>query len=99
MDGDTGCCPEAEHFKAQAAACEVEALDPTLQSCCQRDLEQQAAVARLKAQLSLHDRSKERQRAASAVIRSELPPPAPTQPQGSGSGSDLDDDDEELVGT
>jgi hypothetical protein len=86
-----GCCTEAQGFAAEAEACDALACDPTLEACCQRDLEQQAMVARLKARLSIHDRSKERQRIAGQVVGTAPPAAAPAP----GSGSELGTEDEE----
>ena len=94
MNNFTGCCPEAQGFAAEAEACDALACDPTLEACCQRDLEQQALVARLKARLSLHDRSKERQRIAGQVLGGAPPAAAPAP----GSGSDELGTDEEDEG-
>jgi hypothetical protein len=97
------CCQEADAFNSEAAACEALACDPTLESCCQRDLEQQALVARLKARLSIHDRSKERLRVAGRVLGtagqpSRAPPPAAAAAAVQQLDDDLatDEDDEEL---
>ena len=92
------CCgpsapPEAAAFAAEAEACAAAACDPTLEACCQRDLEEAATVARLKAQLSLHDRSKERERLAAAVLGA--PPPAGPQQH---AGSEEEEEDDEFVG-
>ncbi|KAL4458222.1 hypothetical protein ABPG75_013087 [Micractinium tetrahymenae] len=90
------CCPqEALDFQAEAEACAAAACDPTLEACCQRDLEQAAVVARLKAQLSLHDPSKERLRAAARVLGAAPPLQAAAE-----LGSDLDSgsEDDELIG-
>lgn len=76
----------------EAVAAELDAElagDPTLQGCCRQDLEDQATAARLRAQLSLKDPSRERQRLAAQVIRA--PPP------GAGAGSDLESDDEDAA--
>jgi hypothetical protein len=96
MDDAAGCCaaPEAQGFAAEAEACDALACDPTLEACCQRDLQQQAMVARLKARLSIHDRSKERQRVAGQVVGT-APPAAAPAPD---SGSELGTEDEEEEG-
>lgn len=86
------CCPppaETAAFTAEAERCAAAACDPTLEACCQRDLEQAAVVARLKAQLSLHDRSKERERLAAAVMGA--PPQGPAA-VGQLSGGEEDDE-------
>lgn len=92
----SACCPApppgGEHAALEAVAAELDAElagDPTLQGCCRQDLEDQASAARLRAQLSLKDPSRERQRLAAHVIRA--PPP------GAGSGSDLESDDEDAT--
>lgn len=93
---DDPCCPrEALDFQAEAEACAAAARDPTLEACCQRDLEQAAIVARLKAQLSIHDPSKERLRAVERVLGA-VPPPQ----MKSDLASDLDSDsgDDEVMG-
>ncbi|PSC69616.1 thioredoxin domain-containing 9-like protein [Micractinium conductrix] len=68
MAADPCCPPETAAWAAEAEFCSAASLDPTLEACCQRDLEAAALEARLKAQLSLHDRSKERERAAARVF-------------------------------
>lgn len=45
------------------------AADPTLESCCRRDLEDQLRVVKAKAQLAPQDRTQTRQRLARAVLR------------------------------
>lgn len=91
---DPGCCAEAQSFTAEAEACNLLASDPTLESCCQRDLKEQAVVARLKAQLSIHDRSKERLRVAGRVLGAAPVASAEAlQP-----GSELDDEEDEELG-
>jgi len=62
------------------------ALDPTLQSCCQRDLEDQIRIAKYKALLTPQDRSQARNRLAGQVVAT---------PAGI-NGSDDDEDDAEL---
>lgn len=97
---DPGCCPaEAAAHQADADLCEQLACDPTLEACCQRDLEQQAMVSRLKAQLSLHNRSNERVRAVAAVLGT-APRPAPAPLQSSELGDEEEDqgEDQELMG-
>jgi hypothetical protein len=44
------------------------ASDPTLESCCRRDLEDALKIARVKAQLAPQDRSQARQRLAGQVL-------------------------------
>lgn len=90
------CCQEADAFNSEAAACEALACDPTLESCCQRDLEQQAVVARLKARLSIHDRSKERLRVAARVLGQPSHAPPPAAERQSDDDLETDEDDEEL---
>ncbi len=48
------------------------ALDPTLQDCCRRDLEEQAYVQHIKSELLSHDRIDTRKLLASQVL---APPP------------------------
>jgi hypothetical protein len=60
----TGCADHlyrAEHLEDLAS-------DPTLESCCQRDLQDQALAARLTSQLALHDRSSARLHVAQSVV-------------------------------
>ena len=94
-------CSEAQCFLRDAETCDVLSADPTLQSCCARDLEEQATVSRLKAQLSIHDRSKERLRAAGRVIGAAPPqPPPPPRPasQRQQVDSDLESEEDAVAG-
>ena len=58
-----------EFLKNEIAELTELASDPTLESCCRRDLDDQLRVARAKAQLAPQDRSQARQRIASNVLR------------------------------
>ena len=97
---DPCCAPEAAAWAADAEACDALACDPTLEACCRRDLEAQAVEARLKAQLSLADRSKERQRLAARVLGTPAQQQQQPQQQQQGElGRDLEsEEDEELMG-
>ena len=101
---DPCCAPEAAAWAADAEACDALACDPTLEACCRRDLEAQAVEARLKAQLSLADRSKERQRLAARVLgtpaqQQQLQQQQQQQAQQGELGSDLEsEEEEELMG-
>ncbi|PRW60072.1 thioredoxin domain-containing 9-like protein [Chlorella sorokiniana] len=96
---DPCCAPEAAAWAADAEACDALACDPTLEACCRRDLEAQAVEARLKAQLSLADRSKERQRLAARVLGTPAQQQQQQQQQAGELGSDLEsEEDEELMG-
>jgi hypothetical protein len=59
---------EQPNFEHQIAELRELAADPTLESCCRRDLEDQIRVAKVKATLAPQDRSQTRQRLASAVV-------------------------------
>ena len=63
------------------------AADPTLESCCRRDLEDQLHVAKTKARLTPVDRSQIRQRMASLVVASAA------HPRNEENDSVFDDDD------
>ncbi|KAK9825410.1 hypothetical protein WJX81_002679 [Elliptochloris bilobata] len=52
-----------------AAELDELATDPALQDCCRRDLQEQAYVARVKAELLAHDRTDERRLAADEAVR------------------------------
>ena len=93
-----GECSEAQCFLQDAETCDFLSADPTLQSCCARDLEEQATVSRLKAQLSIHDRSKERLRAAGRVIGGAPPPPPPPAGLQQVDSSDLESEDDAVAG-
>jgi hypothetical protein len=69
------------------------ALDPTLESCCRRDLEDALKIARVKAQLAPHDRSQARQRLAGQVL---LTPLAAGEEEEGTAGLDEDNELEEL---
>ena len=97
----SGCCPEeacqagpgpAREWANLAQELREEALDPTLAACCQRDLEEQAAAARLRARLSAVDRTDARKDAARAVLRSG-PPPFPQKDEEADSLGGSDDDE------
>lgn len=96
------CCSGRTDPGIDAVAAELDelALDPTLESCCQRDLQQQASAARLRSRLAVQDRSMvaAKQRAAVFGQPTGVDPEAalslaPLEPQESGS-SDLDDDND-----
>lgn len=70
------CCvppAECEGFYESASKLDELADDPTLQDCCRRDLQEQAQVARLKAELTLHDPTLARLRLARQTISSRPP--------------------------
>jgi hypothetical protein len=70
----TACCdPHVEALDSLALELREAAADPTLASCCQRDLEEQAAVAKLKARLTAADRTNLRKHVAQGVLGQ--PPP------------------------
>jgi hypothetical protein len=60
------CCAAQDEI---ATELEDLACDPALQSCCQRDLQEQAYVARVKQQLLAHDRTDERRLLAEQAVR------------------------------
>jgi len=60
------CCAAQDEI---AAELEGLACDPALQACCQRDLREQAHVARVKQQLLAHDRTDERRLLAERAVR------------------------------
>lgn len=66
------------------------ANDPTLESCCQRDLEDQLRIAQFKAQLAPQDRSQTRQKLANAIVKTAFEEDDLRQ------DDDDDDDDGEL---
>lgn len=66
-------CPLQE-LESLAAELRDSALDPTLAACCQRDLQEQAAVAKLKARLAAADRTNLRKQVAQGVLRQGPPP-------------------------
>ncbi|GAB4820410.1 hypothetical protein N2152v2_007456 [Parachlorella kessleri] len=75
------CCSDSAHvYHGLAQELQEAAADPTLASCCQRDLEEQAQVAKLKARLTAVDRSNVRGQVAQAVLRQT--PPTHSPPQG-----------------
>lgn len=81
---------------AIAGELEELAMDPALESCCRRDLEQQAASARLRSKLMIQDRTMVRLKAQSAVFAQPVPGQAAVLQQAgfssdSGFSSDLDD--------
>ncbi|KAL6766289.1 hypothetical protein ACKKBG_A35425 [Auxenochlorella protothecoides x Auxenochlorella symbiontica] len=61
------CYDHARHC-ADAAQLREMAADPTLASCCQRDAQEQAVVAKLKASLTLVDRSRHREHLRESVL-------------------------------
>jgi hypothetical protein len=69
------CCPGEARAAASAAACERELAemaltDPTLSSCCARDLKEQRQAARLRSALAAADRTaaRERERDRAVVV-------------------------------
>eukprot|EP00887_Chlorella_sp_A99_P006174 scaffold3.g6174.t1 len=63
------CCPSShDAHTGQAEELELLSLDPTLESCCRRDLEERARAERIKAELSLHDRSTVREALRQQVV-------------------------------
>lgn len=84
-----GCCPGQDAHAAEAVVLGNLALDPALEACCRRDLEERAEVARLKAALSLQDRSTARQQLQQQVVGR---PPVVVP-----SGCDLDENGEDDV--
>jgi hypothetical protein len=101
------CCSGAADPALAAVADELQELsfDPTLDDCCRRDLEEQAASARLRSQLAVHDRSTAAQKLRSAVLGARpVPaaeggpePPAAGQQDGLDSASEDEDDPCELL--
>lgn len=62
------CCDSGHSHHVRAGELEDMAHDPTLQSCCRRDLEQQAATSRITAALAQQDRSMQRLEYAAAAL-------------------------------
>ena len=73
MSHPSTCCDTAASLTATADALAADAADPTLQSCCARDLAQQASSARLAATLAAADRVGA---AARAATRAAVTPPS-----------------------
>lgn len=90
--GEGPCCDAAHGLESLARELQESAADPTLSSCCQRDLEEQAAVARLKARLAAEDRTNLRKQVAERVLL-HRPPAQP--PQLSLDEEDLESSDED----
>ena len=87
------CCEEPGH-SACLDESEASYLDPTLASCCQKDLREQERIAQAKKALLSVDRVDKRSRATREVLG--LAPPAMIE----GSGSGIDDagsDDDGLL--
>jgi len=92
---DACCDPNdsaAAHLSARASRLEAEArADPTLQDCCRRDLEQEAAASRQQAALSRVDRAS-RAELARKLGGAVVPPPRPPPPKAENGEEDLDSD-------
>jgi hypothetical protein len=73
------------------------ALDPTLESCCRRDLEDALKIARVKAQLAPQDRSQARQRLAGQVLGS-LPTAEEENETGTTSAENTEDKESDELG-
>lgn len=61
-------CCDHDRLCSEAAELDELAADPTLAACCQRDAQEQAVAARLRAQLTLVDRSRQREALRAAVF-------------------------------
>lgn len=85
MDQDP-CCPTTDAPQPGAEEADLDLLDPTMSSCCRRDMLEQRRVERAKEALLSVDRVDARNRIERAVI-SATPP---EQPDAENS-SDLDD--------
>jgi hypothetical protein len=72
------------------------ASDPTLESCCRRDLEDALKIARVKAQLAPQDRSQVRERLAGQVLLAPFSKRGGEDNEAGIAGADEDDESEEL---
>jgi len=80
---------EGAVYLQQAEELQELAADPTLQSCCQRDLRDQIRIAECKAKLAPQDRSQIRNQMAKRVI-------AASYGEDKWGSSDSDEESEEL---
>ena len=91
IERSEGCCGNLERGKSQEQAEDL-GLDPTLASCCQRDIKEQQRVAYAKKALLSVDRIDKRSRESRTVLG--LGPPAQAEDSQSPDFSDISDDEE-----
>ncbi|KAK9792251.1 hypothetical protein WJX73_007616 [Symbiochloris irregularis] len=90
------CCASQEPAQSLSEVFDSAANDPALQSCCARDLREQAYAARLKAELLSHDRSNTRRDIRNRTFDPYLNSLRDAEPTQSDTDSDLEADGEEL---